>query len=382
MDDKLADKLPYWHFDGDLMVYHDGSLGCGFVLQGKDISSGDASLINGFNQSLKNLILSMKEGYKLQIFYRNTSNAKDMIGHHEKLMGNSRDRYKLVKDARIRFFRENQKEGNYFVPEVYFFVRSSPYAYKKQGLFGNLEKFQKMTLEKYEKHKNDFQKEQKKIFNSLDLCGLNPKVMAKEAWFKILFEYFNLSRSEKIGTPRLKDSNCLFEESLAEQICLTDVGISKDFLKIGDYYFKFVSLSTLPEGFTYAAMVADFLRLPFHFWVCQSIVIHSQVKEIEKLKIQRRLANSFAQGAKEISDIESESKLGQIEELLGELIEGSDRIVSNGFNVIVWDRKREEVEEKADAVLVAFREMNQAEGTKEDYGEAEMFLGIIWNHAL
>ena len=377
MDDKLADKLPYWHFDGDLMVYSDGSLGCGFVLQGKDISSGDASVINDFNQSLKNLLLSMKEGYKLQIFYRNTSNAQGMIGHHEKLMGNPGKLYKSVKDARIRFFRENQKAGNYFVPEVYFFVRSSPYAYKKQGLFANSRKFQKMTLDEYEKHKRDFQKEQKKIFNSLDLCGLSPKVLAKEAWFKILFEYFNLSRSEKIGIPRLKDNNCLFEESLTEQICLSDIGISKDCLKIGDYYFKFVSLATLPEGFTYAAMVADFLRLPFHFWISQSILIHSQAKEIEKLKMQRRLANSFAQGAKQVSDIESESKLSQIEELLSELVEGSDRIVSSGFNVIVWDREREEVEEKADAVLVAFREMNQAEGVTKDYGEVKMFLNLL-----
>ena len=379
MDEKLADKLPYWHFDGDLMVYHDGSLGCGFVLQGKDISSGDASVINDFNQSLKNLILSMKEGYKLQIFYRNTSNAQGMIDHHEKLMGNSSDRYKLVKNARIRFFRENQKRGNYFVPEIYFFIKSNPYAYKRQGLFANSRKFQKMTLDEYENHKRDFQKEQKKIINSLDLCGLSPKVLSRKEWFKIIFEYFNLARAEKIGIPRLKDGDRLFEESLTEQSCLSDIGISKDCLKIGDYYFKFVSLATLPEGFTYAAMVADFLKLPFHFWISQSILIHSQVKEIEKLKIQRRLANSFAQGAKQISDIESESKLGQIEELLGELTEGSDRVVSSGFNVIVWDEKREEVEEKADAVLTAFRGMNQAEGMIEDYGGVEVFLKLHLN---
>ena len=46
----LADKLPFWHFDGDILAFDDGSLGCGFILQGKDISSSDACAINEFNQ--------------------------------------------------------------------------------------------------------------------------------------------------------------------------------------------------------------------------------------------------------------------------------------------------------------------------------------------
>ena len=161
---------------------------------------------------------------------------------------------------------------------------------------------------------------------------------------------------------------------MTEQICLSDIGIEKDTLKIGDYYFKFISLSTLPEDVTYAAMVDNFLKLPFHFWVSQRIIVNDQEKEIGKLKVQRRLANSFVQGARQVSDLESESKLSQIEELLSELVEGGERIVSSGFHVIVWDRDKEEVEEKADMVLAALREMNQAEGVKEDYGGVEVFL--------
>ena len=114
MDKTLADKLAFWHFDGDLMVYTDGSLGCGFVLKGKDISSGDISAINGFNQSLTNLLLSVKEGYQLQVFYRSTPNAKNLIDAHEELMGNPCDLSRTVKDARIRFFRDNQANGVLF----------------------------------------------------------------------------------------------------------------------------------------------------------------------------------------------------------------------------------------------------------------------------
>ena len=203
----LADKLPFWHFDEDLMVYSDGSLGCGFVLTGKDISSAEVSEINSFNQSLQNLLLSVKEGYKLQVFYRMTPNAKKIIDEHEELMGNESKLYQQVKDARINFFRQNQKAGNYFVPEVYFFVRSNPYFYKRQGLFKSTQKFQKMTFEEYEKHKKSFLKERRKMKNLLENCGLKPESLSRDSWFELIFEYFNFSRAEKIGIPKFRDES-------------------------------------------------------------------------------------------------------------------------------------------------------------------------------
>ena len=68
----------------------------------------------------------------------------------------------------------------YFVPEIYLFVRSYPLPFKRQKLFGGTRKFQKMTWEEYEKNKKDFEKEKKKVFNSLILCGLSPEVLRKE----------------------------------------------------------------------------------------------------------------------------------------------------------------------------------------------------------
>ena len=58
----------------------------------------------------------------------------------------------------------------------------------------------------------------------------------------------------------------------------------------------------------------------------------------------------MARGAKNVSDLESESKLSQIEELLRELMEGSERLVSMDFNVIIWASDPSELEEKTDEV--------------------------------
>ena len=370
----LADKLPFWHFDEDVLVYDDGSLGYGFSLQGKDISTAENSVINQFNLSLKNFLLNIKEGYKIKVLYRLVPYAEEIIGKHEKLMGNKSKPGQIIKDERIRFLRNNAKDGNFFIPEVFLFIKSNSHRYKRQGIFHSTKRFETLTEEEYEKHKRDFLKEIRKIKSSLEFMELCPERLSKDRWFGLLFQYFNLSRSERIGIPSLREDSDLFGETLADQLVLTDVGIEKECLKIGDYYFKFVSLYTLPEGFTHAGMINSFLKLPFHFWLSQTIIIHDQAKEIDKLKMQRKLANSLVQGADKMRDLESESKLSQIEDLLSELVEGSNRIVSCGLCVVVWDKDRDGVEEKADGVLIAFREMNQAEGVKEDYGGLGVFL--------
>ena len=371
----FADKLPIWHFDGNILVFEDGSLGSGFVLEGRDIYPNDISSLNEFNLSLQNLLLSIKEGYEIQVFYRLTPNVGKMIQKHEDLTEAKNKTSEAVINSRLSFFRENERNGNYFVPEVYFFIKSPPMNYKRRGLFEGEKKFFQTSMEDYKKHKDGLLKERKKVENSLSSCGLKPKILSDKRWLELLFEYFNLERAEKTGVPRFIGDDFLFSDSLADQLILTDLGINREYLSIGNYHYKFISLYTLPDGITYAGMIKEILNLPFHFWISQRIVIHDQAKEIQKLKIQRRMANSFVQGAKKISDLESESKLFQIEELLRELLEGTDRIVSSSLCVIVWDKDKEKAEEKADSVLAAFRGMGQAEGVKESYGAVEDFLG-------
>ena len=372
MEDSLADKLPLWHFDGDIMIYEDGSLGRGLKLQGRDINPNDISSFNEFNLSLKNFLLGVKEGYRLQIFYRLNSNSKKIIKKHEQLTKAKNKVQESVINSRLYFFRKNEKKGNYFTPEIYFFIRSHSLESTRRKFFESPKRFFQIGLEKYKKHRDNFLKETKKIENSLILCGLNPKSLSATKWFSLLFEYFNLERSENIGMPYFSE-DFPFTDSLADQITLTDVEISKNFLSLGNYHFKFISLYTLPDGITYAGMIKEILNLPFHFWISQRIIIHDQAKEIGKLKIERRMANSFVEGAERISDLESESKLSQIEELLRELLEGNDRIVSNSLCVIVWDKDKDKAEEKADSVLSAMRAMNQAEGVKEGHGAIEGF---------
>jgi len=95
------------------------------------------------------------------------------------------------------------------------------------------------------------------------------------------------------------------------------------------------------------------------------MIVHDLKKELDKLQMQRRLTNSMAAGAGNVSDLESESKLNELEELIQELLEGSEKVISLDFNVVIWDMEKVSLEEKADYVLKAFKNMGQAEGILE-----------------
>ena len=378
----LADKLPFWHFeqtqDGHyLMVYSDGSLGAGFKLKGIDISCATNSFKNEFSVQLENALNSIQEGIRVQIFYKLSPNAHVKIDEHGTLSKGSCENYQKIKDYRLKFFRENANRGAYFKPEIYLFVRSKPPRLSKQKLWESQKRYKQLTEKKFKAHYSKFLRILRQIESSFESLGFFPKRLQKEEWFHLLFEYLNLSRSQKIGLPTLKESSDIFGSPLGEQLHLSDLKVHPESIEIGDYFFKVITLKTLPESNTFVAMVDGFTKLPFHFWLTQNIIIHEQKKEVAKLQLQRRLANSMAKGAKNVSDLESESKLSHLEEIMSELLEGSEKILSGDFNVIVWGTSKEELDDKSDEVLKAFKNMNHSEGIVESFPCLDAFLGAL-----
>lgn len=373
----LGERLPFWHLDEDFVVFNDGSLGAGFRLGGYDISCASGYEINQFNRNLEHLLIAAPEGIRLQLFYRLTPNVEATLRDHERVSEDCPPAYQEVRDSRLRFLRATEAAGGFFVPEISFFIRGEPLALKKMGIFEKQAQFEQVTRGRYEVHRERFTRMLGQFESSLKQCKLAPARMTREEWFGLVFTYLNSSRSAKHGVPPLNESIGPLAQSLSSQLTLTDMTVARDAVRLGDNCFRVLTLKTLPEGRTFAAMIDEFTKLPFHFWISQNISILNQRKEIEKLELSRRLAHSMASGAKNVSDLESESKLASIEELLRELLEGSERLVSMDFNVILWARDLTGLEEKTDEVLRAFRNLNQAEGLVETLAGCDAFLSAM-----
>jgi type IV secretory pathway VirB4 component len=369
----LGDSLPLWHFEDDYLIFNDGSLGKGFHLSGVDISIATNEAKNAFCANVSNLINSINEGIKVQVFYRLSSDVSELIDKHEMESGELPQEVKPIVDSRIKFLKKKSSEKQYYWPEVYLFVKSAPINFKKQGLFGKKQLFEQILEADFQDHKELFSRSVSTIQDYLETLQLGPKDLGKDEWFKLIFEYFNLNRSEVIGSPRYREMKDDLSPNLVEQLVLSDCFVHQDSIQIDRTFFKFINLGTLPER-TVASMISSLTAMPFHYWITQTVEVHNQQNEKDKLQLKRRMAYSMAAGAKNVSDLESESKLANLEGLLQELIQGSEKVMSMGLVLIIWDRDKKELEWKSDQILLELRSMNQAEGVVESMAAFDTFI--------
>lgn len=373
-NNSISDKLPYWHFHQDYMVFRDGSLGIGFSIKGADISSASDELINNLTQKIENLLASAEEGLKIQLIYQIKANVNELIEKHKSTSLESISTYKEIADARFNQLDEMAANNGYYNPEQLLFVRSKPSQFKKQRFWQKSEQYRKLTQSEFQSHLFAFERQVKTIESSLRQIGLLPTRIDQDGWFDNTFEYFNDDRAERIGLPHLKESVRPLVSSFSSQVALTDIFIEEDVLKVGNTYSRCISLKTLPEGQTQAAMAELLTKLPFHYKIIQTFHILDQKKEADRLQIQRRITHSMASGNGHVSDLESESKLGHIEDLIKELLEGSEKLISMETNVYISSDTKEELDHKGDEILKAFRQMGGCEGVIETLPTLDLFL--------
>lgn len=369
----LGDSLPIWHFDENIMVYNDGSLGAGLKINGLDISTATNEVKNQFCQQISNLLNTMEEGLKIQLFYRLSSNVSELISLHEKEMAETSPEYRPLVDARLDFLRKNEKAGNFYSPEIYLFLRGKSQKIKRDSFLKPIQKYQEMIESDYQDHHDQLMRSFEQVKDHLEGLDLKPTLLLKEEWHKLIFDYFNLERAETIGYPMLRDSEEEFAPNLLEQCLLSDVMIHSDSVQMGDYFFRFINLGLLPDR-TVASMADAITKLPFHYWISQSFEIKSQSNETEKLQLQRRIAYSMSAGAKNVSDLESESKLNNLEGLLQEMLTGNEKILTMGMTIILWDKEKKNLQRKVDHILRELKTLNQAEGICESITSFETFI--------
>ncbi len=374
MKTHISEKLPFFCFDDDMMVYLDGSLGVGFRLSGADISCAAEDGINMLTQKVESFLVGLPEKLRVQVFYRLTNSAEKTIAEHAAISDESDPFYVPIRNARLSFIDKKLTHGQFFIPEIYVFVRSQSLAFKKRHFFEKKKEFEGFPEKEFKAQKEKFSILVDQVHSALTSANLAPESLSKNDFFELCFSYFNWDRLNDIGSPSLKNPLEPLAPSLNAQLALTDVSVAPRHLEIGDRKFRVITLGLLPDGETVSAMIENLTRLPFHFWLSQNMKTLEQKKEVEKLELSRRIANSMASGSKNVSDIESESSLSQLEDLLRELMAGSERVISTDLNIIFWGDSTEELERKTEEILRAFRAMNQAEGLVETFGLQDAFF--------
>lgn len=373
----LASQLPIWQFVGNFLAFSDHSFGAGFKIQGVDISCMDAEEINLVVDRLEKLLISLENGTKIQILYKLTPKVREKIERHREIAANAPEDIKGVAEYRADFLEDLADKGHFFKPEIFLFVRSGRAKVKKLKIFAKEEKWRPFNETELSNNLNQFEKIVGLVQSSLHTAGFDPQTLTSVEWFDLLFDHLNPSRAYSIGRAAMRAVYDPFADALADQLCLTDLEVHPKGIKVGDSLARIISLKTLPEKETFASMVDTLLKVPFPFEISQTIQVPDQRKEQEKLSVQRRLAHSMAAGSKNVRDLESEAQLHDLETLIEEIIAGSEKIVYSDLSVIVRGSSNDELDEKSDEIMKAFRQMNSAEAVIETLPSFEGYMKAL-----
>lgn len=370
----IANKIPFFGFEDHFMVYTDGSLGVGYKLTGADISTASPEETNAIVEKLETMLVGLPQNIKAQVFYQLKDLAQGVIEEHKQISEHCDPKYQPIRNARMEFLENKLKESNFYIPEVYLFIRSSPLVLPKRRFFERASHFEGFPEKVFEQLKQKFEILTTQIESALSSASLGPVLLKNQEWFDLSFQYFNFKRSRKIGLPVLRSNSDAFAPLVSEQLALTNISVSENHLGSDGYLFRVVTLGLLPDGATFASMIEMLTHLSFHYHLSQNIKTLDQKKEIDGFELKRRIANSMASGSNNVSDIENESKLTHIEDLLRDVMAGSERVIHSDLNVIIWGTTIEELEQKTEEILRSFRSLNQAEGLVETFALVDAFF--------
>jgi len=124
-------------------------------------------------------------------------------------------------------------------------------------------------------------------------------------------------------------------------------------------------------------MAEKFSNLPFSSRLFFSIHVPDQQKEVESLKMQRRIAFSMVNGKNTgVRDLDSEAKFQDLETLLSELIAQGERVFHVALNIVLRSHSEDELVSQVTETLSLFRELSGSEGMQETLASFDLFSGF------
>jgi len=371
MSHALADYLQIWGFEQDIMIYSDGSLG--FILDciPVDISAWSDERINNYSENIGQFMNSLPANIDIQFLQDIIPGNSKIIDNHQKLAANANNTLaKSLCDERIELLRASDARGEIPTHRLKVIVRKplTQNLLSKPTLFSNEKLFKEISEARLLREIEIMTRLRENVIQALSALAIRAQPMAADEIAELLYQQWNPSRR----VPFMSYD----PEEVRQCILFSDVGISVSGFVIGTANFRVLSLKVLPDQ-TFSSMAAKLRELPFNSRLLVTVHVPDQMKEIESLKTQRRIAFSMAVGKRSgVSDIESTAKFQDLESLLEQMIAQGQKIFHVSVTVILQSESESDLEDQVDMTLAKFRELGGAEAMTETLAAFDIFSQV------
>lgn len=369
----LADQLQIWGLENEIIVFTDGSLGFALEIKAIDVSCWSDEVTESYDEKLRQFLNGLPANIDIQFVQDIKKYFDEELKSSQKLLKpNTSELQKSLSDQRIEKFISLNNDGLLPKQNIKIFVRKpmSQSLIDKPKLFSKSTLFPKMSEERFVSEISKMRRIKDDMISSLNLLGVFPQEMKSDDILEELYRFWNPSR------PIDKAQSSYDPEDLRSSIVYTDAVIGIEGISLGEYHYKIVSLKSLPSH-TFASMSHTLSDLPFNSRLCMSIHSPNQQREIDALQLQRRIAFALVHGKTEgVSDLESNAKLEDLEDLLSDMIASGEKVFHISLQIVLKSKIESELEEMVSQTLLALQTMSGAEGMTESVACFDVFSQI------
>jgi conjugal transfer ATP-binding protein TraC len=367
MNHALVQKFETWGFENGITIFKDCSLGFGFRFPPKDISCEPDETINQIKTQLRGWLGSLPSGIDVQFVQSIDKAGTRALDEHLAYSESAVPIIREVAEIRHQKFSELSDVGALPSQENLVFIRLPFFEELKSKVrlletrFGHTRNVMEARLHTALARAESIRSE---IERNLIAAGLKAERLAPSEVIEGIFDSWNPNHGVGLGD---------FDETdVRDRVLLSDLVKDVKGFRLGATHHRVVTLKILPEH-TFAGMAASLVDLPFGSRLYLSFHVPDQAKEIEWLKLNRRMAYAMVSGKKGVSDVESEAKFQDIEELLSEVVKDGEKIFSVSLAVVLRSENETELDGQVSHVLQVIRELSGSEGFMETYAAFDVF---------
>ncbi len=213
------------------------------------------------------------------------------------------------------------------------------------------------------------------VSERLHNLGLKSRRLDSQELLDLAYRHLNPAKTEGLPLARVSPLR-----TLREQVAVTPLREEFDHVRVGDSYYRGVSLLRLPE----TAHPGYAWRLLDSLWPdCDlNLTVHTldAEKAVSSLKLKNNITRTLAFSAMS-KNYEAERKHQELDELLTEIRATAQRLFRFSLSVLVRAEAPETLRDKTAAVLGSFHDFASAEGLADDMNHFRLFLGSVPGHA-
>lgn len=366
LDSNLSERLDLWGFERGVMVFRDQSLGAALNLRQLELTVATDDRINEVKSLTKTFLNGLPQGMTVQFVQELVSGNNEKIEAHAATLETSATDLTLeITKERIQKFKDLDKSGAIPKRNLYVFIKA-PFRTKSSSsnIFRLKPKETVLTEAALAREIEQFESTLQSAMDGLKSVGISCEKLSDSDVFRLAYDQWNPGQEPSNFTDSITD--------VRDRICLTDCVIGPDHFLLGQTYHKVISLKNLPE-MTFASMAEALSGLPFDSKLHLTIEVLDQEKERSSLQAQRRLAYATSMGKKGAADLEAQAKLRDIESMLEEMIQGSEKVFRFSLNVLLRSSDLYQLESQTSETLALIRGLSGAEGMIETVAAFNIF---------